>query len=199
MADWESDSPKLQTNLESLLQSIRDKSPQRLKLTFENARQWQIKFMDGLVVPDPKFVGRFRGEPDLENINVYVAFIWGVDAQKVPQELKVFEIKLNQILNALDKQIGQGDAKSPKDIKDVLECCAWAHGEWVRIHPFVNGNGRTARLWANAIALCYDLPPFVRLRPHPDGDYGQASASLMLGNWDGMVPIFHDMLKDALG
>jgi len=62
-------------------------------LTFENARQWQIKFMDGLVVPDPKFVGRFRGEPDLENINVYVAFIWGVDAQKVPQELKVFEIK----------------------------------------------------------------------------------------------------------
>ena len=30
-----------------------------------------------------------------------------------------------------------------------LECAAWTHAEFVRIHPFVDGNGRTARMIIN--------------------------------------------------
>ena len=27
----------------------------------------------------------------------------------------------------------------------VVKLAAWAHGEWIWIHPFINGNGRPAR------------------------------------------------------
>ncbi|MBA3961352.1 MAG: Fic family protein [Chthoniobacterales bacterium] len=77
---------------------------------------------------------------------------------------------------------------------------SWAHNEWARIHPFANGNGRTARLWANWIAMRYGLAPFVRLRPRPAGmAYAEAAAAGMAGQSDAMVPVFRDMLVDLLG
>ncbi|MFR6330916.1 MAG: Fic family protein [Eisenbergiella sp.] len=36
---------------------------------------------------------------------------------------------------------------------------AWAHEEFVSIHPFVDGNGRIARLIMNYILLSYDCLP----------------------------------------
>lgn len=62
----------------------------------------------------------------------------------------------------------------------VVELAAVVHGEWDRIQPFANGNGRVARTWANWVALRYGLPPFVRIRPRPDGLlYGQAAQESM--------------------
>lgn len=40
-----------------------------------------------------------------------------------------------------------------------FELAAWAHEEFVRIHPFVDGNGRTARLIMNYILLSNDYLP----------------------------------------
>ncbi|WP_366522456.1 Fic family protein [Flagellatimonas centrodinii] len=77
----------------------------------------------------------------------------------------------------------------------VLEVCAWAHAEWVRIHPFANGNGRSARLWANGIAMRYNLPPFVRLRPRPDAGYAAAGAQAMRGNWQPTVTVFRRLFR----
>ncbi|HEV3037885.1 MAG TPA: Fic family protein [Candidatus Angelobacter sp.] len=68
----------------------------------------------------------------------------------------------------------------------------------MRIHPFANGNGRTARLWANCMALRYGLPLFIRLRPRPDGGYGAASAEAMQGNWEPTATVFHEMLNRLL-
>lgn len=42
---------------------------------------------------------------------------------------------------------------------DHLEVLTWAHYEFVRIHPFTNGNGRTARLITNLIALRFGYRP----------------------------------------
>jgi hypothetical protein len=39
-------------------------------------------------------------------------------------------------------------ATTSKAMRSTLLLAAILHGEWVRIHPFANGNGRTARLWA---------------------------------------------------
>jgi hypothetical protein len=76
---------------------------------------------------------------------------------------------------------------------------SWAHGEWARIHPFANGNGRIARLWANWIAMRYGVPPFVRLRPRPEGtSYADAAAASMRGNFEAVVPVFRDMLEEFL-
>jgi Fic family protein len=77
----------------------------------------------------------------------------------------------------------------------LIRLCALAHGEWVRIHPFANGNGRTARPWANWCGLRYELPPFIRLRPRPNHQrYAYAAAQSMRGNHDDMAPVFLDML-----
>lgn len=36
-----------------------------------------------------------------------------------------------------------------KDNADIIELAAWTHAEFVRIHPFADGNGRTSRLIMN--------------------------------------------------
>ncbi|MEA2690858.1 MAG: hypothetical protein QOJ16_245, partial [Acidobacteriota bacterium] len=80
----------------------------------------------------------------------------------------------------------------------VLTLCAWAHSEWVRIHPFANGNGRTARLWVNSIAMRYGLPPFLRIRPRPGDGYGRVSAAAMRGDWRPTVALFRQMYINSL-
>jgi Fic family protein len=80
----------------------------------------------------------------------------------------------------------------------TLDVCAWVHAEWVRIHPFANGNGRTARLWANFIAMRYGLPPFVRLHPRPERGYGAAASAAMRGDWDQTALVFRRLYRDVL-
>jgi Fic family protein len=74
--------------------------------------------------------------------------------------------------------------------------CAWAYAEWIRIHPFANGNGRTARLWVNSIAMRYQLPPFLQLRPRPAAGYGAAGAEAMRGNWQATIEVLRHLLKE---
>ncbi len=36
-----------------------------------------------------------------------------------------------------------------KDAANAIKLAAWTHAEFVRIHPFTDGNGRTSRLIMN--------------------------------------------------
>ena len=40
-----------------------------------------------------------------------------------------------------------------------IEKAAWIHAEFVKIHPFQDGNGRTARLIMNYFLLTHGMPP----------------------------------------
>lgn len=40
-----------------------------------------------------------------------------------------------------------------------IELAAWTHAEFVRIHPFIDGNGRTARLIMNYQLMSHDFLP----------------------------------------
>ncbi len=42
---------------------------------------------------------------------------------------------------------------------DAIEKAAWIHAEFVKIHPFQDGNGRTARLIMNDFLLAHGFPP----------------------------------------
>lgn len=44
---------------------------------------------------------------------------------------------------------------------NIIELAAIAHHELVRIHPFVDGNGRTARLLTNLILMKNGFPPII--------------------------------------
>ncbi|MHC5074751.1 MAG: Fic family protein, partial [Planctomycetota bacterium] len=45
--------------------------------------------------------------------------------------------------------------------RSIIEFAATMHTKLVAIHPFIDGNGRTARLLMNAILLKYSLPPII--------------------------------------
>jgi hypothetical protein len=66
--DWDEDSPELRRNLAGLLERIEEDARHRKPPTVETARRWQIDIMRNLSVPDPNYVGAFRGEPGLENV-----------------------------------------------------------------------------------------------------------------------------------
>lgn len=46
-----------------------------------------------------------------------------------------------------------------KEIIDPIELAAWTHAEFVRIHPFIDGNGRTSRLIMNYQLMKNNLLP----------------------------------------
>jgi Fic family protein len=196
--DWERDSPQLRANLTEILAEIAAAADQREKPTVEAARRWQALAMRNLEVRDKRYIGAFRGEPGLESVNVRVGSNYGADPADVADSLKQFESKLQQLVAELDKVLPPGQEPNLDQLAAIIDLCAWAHSEWVRIHPFANGNGRTARLWANSLALRYGLPPFIRLRPRPNASYGQAGAKAMQGDWKPTVAVFHRLLQDFL-
>ena len=113
--------------------------------------------------------------------------------------MKTFERQLQAKVLLLDQALRPGVLPNAVTLQAVIELCAWAHAEWVRIHPFANGNGRTARLLANGLALRYGLPAFVRLRPRPAAnEYARTSEQAMRGNWKPTVRVFHVLLNQSL-
>ena len=198
MPDWDADSPRLRRNLARLLTDIRDQARSRRVPGLADARNWHRAMMAGLTPPAPSVVGCFRGTAALSDMEVLVGSYPGVAPSEVAAETARFATTLAQILNHLDTHLPPGSSLSPDQLSAVIEACAWAHAEWVRIHPFANGNGRTARLLANAIAMRYDLPPFIRLRPRPNFGYEAAAGEAMLGNARPTALAFRRMLAAFL-
>jgi Fic/DOC family len=196
--EWDEDSPQLRKNLERVLEEIVQEAGQRATPSIDAARNWQILTMEGLEPEDGNryYVGRFRGEPEVEYVQVSVGENWGVDSQLVAAELERFEAKLKTLVAELDALLPFEQNPDDDQNEAVLDLCAWAHAEWVRIHPFANGNGRTARLWANFLATRYGLPPFVRLRPRPNAGYGNAGVKAMHGDWKPTAAVFRQLLAD---
>ena len=198
MPSWDEDSPQLRGNLARVLEEIVRTSEQRQTPTLEAARRWQARAMKDLDVPDSRFVSAFRGEGGLENVQVRVGANYGVDSANVAEDLARFEVKLQTLVAKLDALLPIGQEPDADQLAAIVDLCAWVHAEWVRIHPFANGNGRTARLWANSLAMRYGLPPFIRLRQRPNAGYGDAGAKAMQGDWKPMAVVFRRLLDDFL-
>ena len=197
MAHWDADSPRLRKNLTEVLASARDNAKRRVKPTVALARRWQQETMAGLTVPDRRRIGRFRGESGLEDVGVTIGGVPGIHPSQVANALRTFESTLQAAAAALDAKYPAGQDLDGDGLRAVIDLAAWTHAEWVRLHPFANGNGRTARIWANFILMRYGIAPFVRLRPRPDSGYGTAGAAAMKGDWKPTATVFGQMLLDA--
>ena len=152
--------------------------------------------MAGLSVPNPKYVGRFRGEPGLESEPVYVGPRQGTKAALVIRVVNAFVNRLQAVSERLDTLLPRGAELDRDGPEAVIELAAWTHSEWVRIHPFGNGNGRSARILTNAILMRYGLPPVLGLRPRPPSPYGQIGMAGMEGNAKPMEAFLRRLLKD---
>ncbi|MEO1658429.1 MAG: Fic family protein [Pseudomonadota bacterium] len=196
MPDWDADSGRLRDNLRAIAADIQATAVRRKPISREMARSWHRRIMDGLDVPDPAYIGRYRGEQGLKTCQVRVGPHAGTPVAGVADAQSQFERVLNEVMAELDTVIPAEGASSEDQVNAVLDLCGWVHAEWVRIHPFANGNGRTARLWANFVAVRYGLPPFVRLRPRPaERLYAEASAAAMQGDWTPSAQMMRALLK----
>ena len=186
------DGLRIERNLAGLLRSLMETAPGRRMPTIDMARDWHRRIFDGVAPPIPYLAGGVRdsdpNEPELVDYEVGVrgpvGVASGAPAAQVWGQLRTFRSTLRAEVARIDRLHPVVTAAMPIGPDDsVIKLCAWTHGEWVRIHPFVNGNGRTARVWANWVALRYGLPAFVRLRPRPAGNtYATAAERSMAGD-----------------
>jgi Fic family protein len=205
---WNEDDPRdeavLVRNLGQVLRELVQGSPLRQVPSVAMAQEWHRKIYEGARLPVAYFAGEIRDSdprfPELDGYEVQVGRYLGVPSAQVPFELANYEAALREAVAVLDAEIPVGRyPDDPDQLLSLLTLLAYAHGEWVRIHPFANGNGRTARLWANWCALRYNLPAFVRLKPRPEGSlYANAAAASMGGDHQSMVAVFAQMLDRYL-
>lgn len=205
---WNDDPPgsslRIEANLRAILADILAGAPRRIPPTVGMAQAWHRLAYANISLPVPYYAGEVRDTdpafPELIGYEVMIGSVQGVPSADVPAALVAFEAGMQAVMRQLDPRLQVGTRPATAvDLRAVLLAAAIAHGEWIRIHPFANGNGRIARLWANWALVRYGLPLFVSLRSRPAGLlYAGAAAASMRGDHDPMATVFHDMLRATL-
>ena len=85
-------------------------------------------------------------------------------------------LKLTSLMDAFEQWL-----RNPEDGVHPVMVAAEAHYKLVSIHPFTDGNGRTARLLMNMILLMHGFPPAI-IRPRDRLAYLNALEKGQLGN-----------------
>lgn len=202
--------PQINANVQRVLHAVAADAPNRRAPTLRMAAAWHRELYEHVTVPSTSYLGNPRdsdpAHPDLIGYEVTVGTKRGVPSARVPDDLSALINRLRGAVRTFDAAIPAGTPPaSEAEVRSVVELAALMHGEWVRIHPYANGNGRVARIWANWLALRYGLPPFVAVKPRPAGVLYEAAASrsmgtepLYVGDHDPTIAVFVDMLRQAL-
>jgi fido (protein-threonine AMPylation protein) len=187
---WDSDHPgdeqQMARNVRSVLQSIVNEAPERRLPTVAMAQQWHRGIYRDIEIPVAYYAGEIRDSdpnfPELIGYEVRIGERLGVLSSDVPAALISFESALTDAVQAVDSEIFDHEITG-EAAELYITLVAVAHGEWIRIHPFANGNGRTARVWTHWLAARYDLPPLFRVKPRPDNRaYALAAQASMAGD-----------------
>jgi len=194
--DWvdEENSNRAEKQREAVLYRIVE-SDHEQEPTAQLVRNWHRLIFEG-IAPHDDYVGNFRdlneAPPCLQEVDIDVnGHLFGVHHTRVLESIEEFFEEFRSQVAALDLQWSTHKGLETKsDIKLLVKLAAWAHGEWIRIHPFLNGNGRTARLWANYVFTRYGFGPIIAVRPRPSGQYPDAAGLSMQGQHDAMERIF---------
>ena len=191
---------QIRTNAKSVILAILRDAPSRHAPSVSMAQDWHRDLYRGVPLPVSYYAGEVRDTdpsfPELIGYEVRVGTERGAPSADVPAQLQAFEAAMQRAVQGLDLGHRPGQPLDQPILTAILRLMAIAHGEWVRIHPFANGNGRTARLWANWVAARYGLPAFVQVRPRPGAVlYGGAALASMAGDHRAMESVFLDLLR----
>lgn len=85
---------------------------------------------------------------DFRKASVTAGVVHFMSYDKVPT-------KVSELVEKINEELGKGDSMT---VRRQLELSFFSHYELVNIHPFIDGNGRTARLLMNYIQNYFSLP-----------------------------------------
>jgi Fic family protein len=203
---WDANSPELAENLLRVARTLRDHAQQESRLSLLDIQNWHRDMLQGLAIPEAAelgfsedaFRGHFRGPSELPGVLVGIGARQGVEPDRVAAQCRAFIQQLDELLTHLQALCPNPNdfASQPAAADEVLSTAAWAHAEWVRIHPFGNGNGRTARLIANWVLLHCGLPPLMRPRPRPEGSYAHVGQAAMEGDIEPTLHYLRNQLRN---
>lgn len=216
--DWPGDLARIQHNVTALIRSIARKAHDWSVVPgADEVLDWHRQLYLGCRVPVAGYVGHFRGDPTVTELLGYEVGIGRLQPDGLPEKVGVYSkdlaVQIPTLLAQIRAGFGQLDSVlepgqrpvTREAVEAVVFLAARVHGEWVRLHPFANGNGRTARVWANFIALRYSLPAFVSVKPRPaDSAYGRAGQASMgrppefIGDNGPVTALFARMLAESL-
>ncbi len=220
---WEGERPgdrnRIARNARSLIRDLAaDAHDWSMPAGEDDVLHWHRRLYTGCRVPHAGYVGHFRGDPAVPDL---VGYEVGMGRRRLadgfPEKVGVWSAELGAAipsliagiqagLRTLDAALEPGERPVTNDVVDaVVLLAARTHGEWIRLHPFANGNGGTARVWANYIALRYSFPPFVWVKPRPlESAYVRAGHASMgrppefAGDHGPIAAVFARMLHDSL-
>lgn len=196
---------RIKTNFVALRERVVSEGVARVTPASELVREWHKESLAGVLLAEPWVAGHFRGEgPPNSVLYSYVNGVEGV-AGALPQLVRrqvsdTFD-ELTTRIESLDVRWSEGQRLATL-YEEVLQLCAWTHGQWVRIHPFADHNGSTARLLTLELGLRFELPLKIPGKPRDVTPtrglgltYGLAARNQMLGDDNLMVLYLHDSVQ----
>lgn len=185
--------PALSSNLSNVTTSVVLDALGGGPLTTDSVKNWHVGMYAGIDVPTDVYLGRFRGD---------VSHSWLIDAENgltngrrgvrsylVFGEVETLFERARRDIDCLATK----ESTSLDDDHEAIRIAAYLHGEWIRIHPFVNGNGRTARMLVLWVLARFGIPPLLQLRPRPAKPYGTTSDSSMAGDHEPFTAYLRDL------
>lgn len=172
--------------------------------TLAGVRIWHERSVRGVRLAEKHVAGGLRGEGPvssrLAGAVVQIGLHLGAPPADVSSMVAAAFQQLDTSLDDLDRRRASGEDLSTLYV-DILRAAARIHGEWIRIHPFVDHNGSTARLLCLTVGLRYGIPFKLPGKPRSDlmvdgflPDYERAADNQMLGDDTLMVRVLHQLV-----
>ncbi len=148
----------------------------------------------------PEIAGKYRDEnleiTDSKHLPPHHSKVF----EQMSEASKEFSSKLNkleQVEGLLIKATVQND-EMIQAVDNVVDCAAWIHHLITFIHPFRDGNGRTARLAANLILERYGLIGIsIKMEKENKNRYRQALAQIdSVKDYEPLKAIIYEGLID---
>ena len=162
----------------------------------ENAdiMSWHKQIFMG-IAPLEIYAGNYRQDTPKEPclaVNVSVGNVPGASYTIVPTVMVNFFNDLGREMKSLELQ--WTEISAVEKLRRVSSLVAVAVGEFIRIHPFVNGNGRMSRTLWNVLLHRMGFPAEVSVINRPDPPYNNLMKQAMQGNYAPLVVYLFDTI-----
>ena len=191
--DHHADAATISDNAARLIKRLAAEAPSRELPIEATVLAWHSEIYLGCQVPVATYIGHFRGDTSVPELVGYEVGVGDLQHDGFPSKVGVWSVnvrnEVNSLFGAIRAAVAELDRLLPvgrrpgtvAELNAIVQLTASVHGEWVRIHPFANGNGRIARVWAAWLAFRYQLPAWVSVKPRPDDSAYAAAAKASMG------------------